>query len=346
MGKKTSPEDVAKHLSRFLGIYLPHDRNVSPNTIASYRDTFVSFLTYLKENKGIKAEKITFEVLNRDNVVDYLRWLVEERRISISTRNNRLAAIRSFVSYLQYECVDHLDEWQRILAIRNMKKPHSVPKHFSTEGIRELLNQPDADNAGELRHLAILSLMYDSGCRVQELADITVGALQIQAAPFTVAIYGKGRKVRTVPISKNVAEIIRKYMHAFKIEELGTRSNAPLFFNHANEKLTRAGITYILKKYADMARVKCPSGIPESVSCHQLRHSRAMHLMQSGINLVWIRDILGHATIQTTEIYARTDSNQRREAIEKASECLTPKDVKGDWEDNKDVISWLKTFNR
>lgn len=346
MGKKTSPEEFAKHLSRFLGIYLPHDRNVSPNTIASYRDTFVSFLTYLKENKSIRAEKITFEVLSRDNVVDYLRWLVEEQKSSISTRNNRLAAIRSFVSYLQYECVDHIDEWQRILAIRNMKKVHSVPKHFSTEGIRELLNQPNADNAGELRHLAILSLMYDSGCRVQELADITVGALQIQAAPFTVVIYGKGRKFRTVPLSKNVAEIVRKYMRAFKIEDLGTRSKVPLFFNHANEKLTRAGITYILKKYADMARAKCPSGIPESVSCHQLRHSRAMHLLQSGINLVWIRDILGHATIQTTEIYARTDSKQRREAIEKASECLTPKDIKGDWEDKKDVISWLKTFNR
>lgn len=346
MGKKTSSEEFAKHLSRFLGIYLPHDRNVSPNTIASYRDTFVSFLTYLKENKSIRAEKITFEVLSRDNVVDYLRWLVEEQKSSISTRNNRLAAIRSFVSYLQYECLDHIDEWQRILAIRNMKKVHSVPKHFSTEGIRELLNQPNADNAGELRHLAILSLMYDSGCRVQELADITVGALQIQAAPFTVVIYGKGRKVRTVPLSKNVAEIVRKYMRAFKIEDLGTRSKVPLFFNHANEKLTRAGITYILKKYADMARVKCPSGIPESVSCHQLRHSRAMHLLQSGINLVWIRDILGHATIQTTEIYARTDSKQRREAIEKASECLTPKDIKGDWEDKKDVISWLKTFNR
>ncbi len=346
MGKKTSPEEFAKHLSRFMGIYLPHDRNVSPNTIASYRDTFVSFLTYLKENKSIRAEKITFDVLNRDNVVDYLRWLVEEQKSSISTRNNRFAAIRSFVSYLQYECVDHIDEWQRILAIRNMKKVHSVPKHFSTEGIRELLNQPNADNAVELRHLAILSLMYDSGCRVQELADITVGALQIQAAPFTVVIYGKGRKVRTVPLSKNVAEIVRKYMRAFKIEDLGTRSNVPLFFNHAGEKLTRAGITYILKKYADMARVNCPSGIPESVSCHQLRHSRAMHLLQSGINMVWIRDILGHATIQTTEIYARTDSKQRREAIEKASECLTPKDVKGDWEDKKDVISWLKSFNR
>lgn len=346
MGKKTSPEEFAKHLSRFLGIYLPHDRNVSPNTIASYRDTFVSFLTYLKDNKHIKAEKITFEILNRDNVVDYLRWLVEEQKSSISTRNNRLAAIRSFVSYLQYECVDHIDEWQRILAIRNMKKTHSVPKHFSTEGIRELLNQPNADNGGELRHLAILSLMYDSGCRVQELADITVGALQIQTAPFTVTIYGKGRKVRTVPLSKNVAEIVRKYMRTFKIEDLSTRSKAPLFFNHANEKLTRAGITYILKKYADMARVKCPSGIPESVCCHQLRHSRAMHLLQSGINLVWIRDILGHTTIQTTEIYARTDSRQRREAIENASECLTPKDIKGDWENKKDVISWLKTFNR
>lgn len=279
-------------------------------------------------------------------IQDYLRWLVDKQMNSISTRNSRLAAIRSFVSYLQYECVEHLDEWQRILSIKNMKKPHPVPKHFSSEGIRELLNQPNADNAGELQHLAILSLRYDTGCRVQELADITLGALQIRSSPFTVVIYGKGRKVRAVPLSENVAEIIRKYMHAFKIEGLGTRSKAPLFFNHTNEKLTRAGITYILKKYADMARVKCPSGIPEYVSCHQLRHSRAIHLLQSGTNLVWIRDILGHATIQTTEIYARTDSRQRREAIEKASECLTPKGVKGDWENKKDVISWLKSFNR
>lgn len=131
MGKKTSPDEFAKHISRFLGVFLPNDRNVSPNTIASYRDTFVSFLTFLKENKNIKAEKITLDDLNRDNVIEYLRWLVDEKKNSISTRNSRLAAIRSFASYLQYECVDHLDDWQRILAIKNMKKPLSIPKHFS-----------------------------------------------------------------------------------------------------------------------------------------------------------------------------------------------------------------------
>jgi site-specific recombinase XerD len=120
----------------------------------------------------------------------------------------------------------------------------------------------------------------------------------------------------------------------------------PLFWNSSRNKLTRAGITYILKKYAVMARMSNPNLIPEVTSCHQLRHSRAMHLLQSGVNLVWIRDLLGHSSIQTTEIYARADSKQKREAIEKASENLTPSDVIGEWVDNNDLISWLKGLGK
>lgn len=341
-----SPADFARYLSRFLGSYLPQYKNVSPNTIAAYRDTFVSFLNYMRDVRHTPADKVSLVDLNRDNVVDYLHWLVDEQKNSIATRNNRLAAIRAFVSYLQYESIEQLDEWQRILAIKGTRKPHSVPKHFSPEGIKCLLEQPDRNNLGEMRHLAILSLMYDTGCRVQELADITVGSLQIQTSPYSVVLFGKGRKVRTVPLSDGVVEILKAYISRYHIEGLGTRSNSPLFYNHAKNKLSRAGVTYILKKYADMARIHCPLGIPEVVSCHQLRHSRAMHLLEAGANLIWIRDLLGHATIQTTEIYARTNSKQRREAIAKASEDLTPSVIKGDWVDKKDMISWLKSFGR
>ncbi|MFA5431861.1 MAG: tyrosine-type recombinase/integrase [Candidatus Paceibacterota bacterium] len=337
--------DLAKQLSRFLNIYLPHERNVSPNTVSAYRDAFISFLLYLRDEKHIKAEKATLADINRDNVIGYLQWLIDKQGCSIATRNNRLAAVRSFVSYLQYDSVEHIDQWQRVLAIRGLKKEHTTPSHFTKEGIKLLLEQPDTTDPSELRHLAILALMYDTGCRVQELADLTVESLRIQCKPYSTKIYGKGRKTRIVPLSEHVVDILTKYMDCYRIDlDIGKKN--PLFCNNSRNKLTRAGITYILKKYAVMARMSNPNLIPEITSCHQLRHSRAMHLLQSGVNLVWIRDLLGHSSIQTTEIYARADSKQKREAIEKASENLTPSDVIGEWVDNNDLISWLKGLGK
>ena len=337
--------NFAKQLSRFLSIYLPHERNVSPNTIYAYRDAFISLLLYLKDEKHIKAEKITLTDINRTNIIGYLQWLINKQGCSIATRNNRLAAVKSFVSYLQYDSVEHMDQWQRILAIKGLKKEHATPLHFTKEGIKLLLEQPDGTNPMGMRHLAILALMYDTGCRVQELADLPIESLRIQCKPYSIKIYGKGRKTRIVPLSEHVVDILTKYMSCYHIDMDIYRKN-PLFCNSSSSKLTRAGITYILKKYAVMARMSNPNLIPEITSCHQLRHSRAMHLLQSGVNLVWIRDLLGHSSIQTTEIYARADSKQKREAIEKASENLTPSDVIGEWVDNNDLVSWLKKLSK
>lgn len=337
--------NIAKYITEFLGVYLPHERNVSPNTISTYRDSFVSFFCFLRDEQKIKIEKVTLLDINRDNILGYLRWLVEKQGNSISTRNNRLAAIHSFVSYLQYDSIEHLDQLQRILAIKNLKKEHPIPIHFTKEGIKLLLEQPDCTSNRELRHLAILALMYDTGCRVQELADLTVESLQIQCKPFSTKVYGKGRKVRIVPLSEHVVEILKKYMDGYHMNcEMNIKR--PIFSNSAGKKLTRAGITYILKKYADMARIHNAKLIPDITSCHQLRHSRAMHLLQSGVNLVWIRDLLGHTSIQTTEVYARADSKQKREAIERASDCLTPTLSNGEWVDNKNLITWLKEFGK
>ncbi|ATP57163.1 integrase [Pedobacter ginsengisoli] len=337
--------NIAKYITAFLGEYLPHERNVSPNTISAYRDSFVSFFSFLRDEQQLKVEKVTLSDINRDNVLEYLRWLVEKNGNSIATRNNRLAAIHSFVSYLQYDSIEYLDQWQRILAIRNLKKMHPTPVHYTKEGVKLLLAQPDYTNNRELRHVAILALMYDTGCRVQELADLTIESLQIQYTPFSIKVYGKGRKVRIVPISEHVVEILMKYMDRYNID-CGINMKRPIFWNSAGKKLTRAGITYILKKYADMARAHNPHLIPDVTSCHQLRHSRAMHLLQSGVNLIWIRDLLGHTSIQTTEVYARADSKQKREAIERASECLTPSIPNGEWVDNRNLITWLKEFGK
>ncbi len=337
--------DYAKQLSRFLCVYLPQERNVSPNTVSAYRDAFISFFVFLRDERHIKAEKAILTDVNRDNVIGYLQWLIDKQGCSIATRNNRLAAIKSFVSYLQYDSVEHIDQWQKVLAIRGLKKKHTTPTHFTKEGIRLLLEQPDTTNPRELRHLAILALMYDTGCRVQELADLTIESLRLQCKPYSIKIYGKGRKTRIVPLSEHVIGILNNYMDCYHIDtDIGKKN--PLFCNSSKIKLTRAGITYILKKYAEMARICNPNLIPEITSCHQLRHSRAMHLLQSGVNLVWIRDLLGHNSIQSTEIYARTDFKQKREAIEMASENLTPSDAIGEWVDKRDLISWLKGLGK
>lgn len=338
--------DFSKQLSRFLAIYLPHERNVSPNTVSAYRDAFLSFLIYLRDEKNKRADNVALDDINRDNIAAFLIWLDDRQGCGISTRNSRLAAFKAFASYLLYNCVERMDQWQKILAIKGLRKEYSVPSHFSEEGIKLLLKQPRADAPPGLRHLAILVLMYDTGCRVQELADLTVDSLRIICKPYSVKIYGKGRKTRIVPVSDHAVAILTRYLQCYRIN-MDTDKDCPLFYSNSRDKLTRAGITYILQKYANMARTCDPNGIPETVSCHQLRHSRAMHLLQSGVNLVWIRDLLGHVSIQTTEIYARADSKQKREAIEKASENLTPSDsVRGQWVDNKDMISWLKSLGK
>ncbi len=337
--------NLAKYITGFLGVYHPNERNVSSNTISAYRDSFISFFSYLKDEMEIKIEKAALSDINRDNVVDYLRWLVEKHGNSIATRNNRLAAIHSFVSYLQYDCIEYSNQWQRVLAIKSLKKEHPIPAHLTKEGIKLLLEQPDSTSYKELRHLAVLALMYDTGCRVQELADLTVELLRIQYKPYSIKIYGKGRKVRVVPLSEHIVEILKKYIDTYHNEH-ETGKMRPVFCNSAGNKLTGAGIAYILKKYTDRARVCNPNLISDITSCHQLRHSRAIYLLPSGVNLIWIRDLLGDTSIQTTEVYARTDSKQKRGAIEKASECLTPPQVTGEWIDNKNLITWLKASGK
>jgi site-specific recombinase XerD len=205
------------------------------------------------------------------------------------------------------------------------------------------LEQPDASTSKGRRDIALLSLMYDTGARVQEMADLTVQDVHIDS-PHTIRITGKAQKVRIVPLMEEQMKILLCYMKENALMRSECRPY-PLFFNNRKEKLTRGGITHIVQKYAHSARKKEPNLIPAKLSCHSLRHSKAMHLLQAGVNLVYIRDILGHVSIQTTEIYARADSKQKREAIEKAYIAVSP-DVNPLWinDDNLLIWRWIENF--
>lgn len=333
--------DFAKYLTNYLTVYLVHERGVSPNTIKGYRDTFVQLIDYMSSHRGVPLEKLSLSVLTRDVVADFLDWLQDKKHCSISTRNARLVAIHSYIKYVQYHHPDGLYEFQRILAIKSKKCTKGHLNYLSMEAMKLLLSLPDITEKKGRRDLALISLMYDTGARVQEIADLCVQDIHF-TEPYFVTICGKGSKVRQVPLLPEQMHILQIYLKENHLDKNEYRPY-PLFFNNRHEKLTRGGITHILQKYVDKARKEKPDLIPERISCHSLRHSKAMHLLQAGVNLVYIRDILGHVSIQTTEIYARADSKQKREAIEKAYKNINP-DIEPLWEKDKDLLSWLKSF--
>jgi len=335
------PTDFSKYLTDYLTRYLAHERGCSSNTIIAYRDTFVLFITFMHQIRNIKAEKLLMKSITKASVVEFLDWLQSERKCSDTTRNLRLAALHSFFKYVQYQNPDNLYEYQDIMSIKVKKARRKALNYLTVNGIKLLLEQPDITTKKGRRDLALLSLMYDTGARVQEMIDLTPSAIHLDK-PNTIQITGKGNKTRVVPLLEDQVSILRNYLTEFDLLKNHTRSY-PLFFNSRYEKLTRAGVTHILLKYADKARKTDPRLIPEKLSSHSLRCSKAMHLLQAGVNLVYIRDILGHASVQTTEVYARADSKLKREAIEKAYADVAPKEEPF-WENNENLLSWLKSF--
>lgn len=336
-----NPTDFAKNLSDYLTRYLSHERGSSSNTISSYRDTFVLFINYMERIHNIKAERLQLKSITKKTVVSFLDWLRTERKSSDTTRNLRLAALHSFFRYLQYQNPGILHECQNILSIKSIKASNRSMNYLTIEGVKLILNQPDVTSLRGRRDLALLSLMYDTGSRVQEIIDLTPASIRLDI-PNTIKITGKGNKTRIVPLLEQQVKILKSYLEENNLLSPQARSY-PLFTNSHNEKLTRSGVTYILLKYADLARAKNRELIPEKLSCHTLRHSKAMHLLQAGVNLVYIRDILGHVSVTTTEVYARADSRQKREALEKVFVNVSP-ELAPVWLNNNNLLAWLKSF--
>lgn len=333
--------DFSRYLTSFLTNYLPHERGASRNTISSYRDTFVLFIHFMEEKKSTKISKLAIKDIKKQTVVEFLDWLHSDRKNSNATRNLRLATIHSFFKYIQYFAPDNLYEYQNILSVKVKKKEKKAINYLTLDGIRLLLEQPDRTTLRGRRDLALLSLMYDTGARVQEIIDLTPSAIYLDK-PTTIRITGKGNKTRIIPLLEAQVKILKSYLSENNLTKPFSGSY-PLFLNNRKGKLTRAGITYILLKYADKARQTDQSLIPDRISCHVIRHSKAMHLLQAGVNLIYIRDILGHVSVETTEIYARADSKQKREAIEKAYVDVI-KNEEPMWQDNKNLLNWLMSL--
>lgn len=320
-------------VSRFLLDYLPNRRGFSPNTVASYRDAIALLLVWFASEAGVPADDVGMGDLTPAAVSSWAAWLEGARGCRPSTCNSRVAAIKSFARFVQYEAPEYLEACAGIAGIPMKKHATREIDFLSPEGVGAVISAA----GGDLRELAILSVLYESAARVSEVAALNVCDVTGRK-PFTARLFGKGRKVRIVPLSPQVGGILADYIRSYRGAAEPTDA---MFLNAQGNRIGRAGIAYILKKNVAIAHNADPAAVPPTSHPHALRHSKAMHMLESGINLVYIRDFLGHKSVTTTEIYAKASVEAKRKALEGLEQVVVSQS-RYDASERADILSWLR----
>ncbi len=334
------PTDFSVHVTNFLTHYLAALRNLSPNTIKAYRDVFTLLLRFCRDVRGIALERLSLAQVDVPLMEAFLDHLANDRHVSIPTQNHRLAALHAFFRYVQSEVPEHLLQCQRILAIPLRRHARSVVGYLSKEYLAQVLAQPDLHTRAGRRDAVMLSVLYDTGARVQELIDLNASDVRLDPPP-QLRLTGKGRKMRAVPLMDATLELLREHRREYGLD-CPEHGDKPLFQNRKGGRLSRAGVRYLLQKYVQLVRHDHP-GFTQRVSPHTLRHTKGMNLLQSGVPLEIIRDFLGHVDVKTTEIYARANLEMKRKALEKVAPVgVIPKIPS--WKQNKTLLEWLQSL--
>jgi site-specific recombinase XerD len=331
--------DFAVLLHRFLTAHLAGLRGCSPNTIGSYRDAFKLLICYFRDERSIPPEKLTLDRIDAAAIAEFLNWLETSRHNSIATRNQRLAAVSSFYRWMQSQDPARMACCQDILALPAKKQAQPGVNHLTAGQTRCLLAQPDRSTRRGRRDATLLAVLYDTAARVQELADLTVRDIRLQP-PALAVLTGKGGKTRHVPLGNNTTALLSAYLAEHGLDKPG-HDDHPLFVNQHGSKLSRGGIAWIIGKY--QAQAGDPALASADLSPHVLRHSRAMHLYEAGVPLPYIRDILGHVDLSTTEIYARASTEAKRKALEAAYTEIVTDDLP-EWNQDPGLLNWLASL--
>ena len=326
------------YVQSFFQRYASGQRGLSANTISSYSDGILLFFRFYETEVGIKPDKLKFDDLSKERVVKFCEWIEKDLGRKVSTRNQRLTAIHALFRYILGETPLYSSLCRDVLSIKMKKVQKKPPVYLSIEATKELLKIPNTSKDCELRDLALLCLLYDSGIRVQELIQLKESDLTLETKGL-VTVIGKGKKIRSIPISPTTTKILKTYFERRSYQD----STKTIFINRSGKKLTRTGVNYILNKYMDKLRETYEGSLPLKVSPHILRHSKATHLLYEGVNLIYIRDFLGHSSVTTTEIYASTNPEMIRKGIEISNKIIV--DSKEVPQKKKDeLIEFLKQF--
>ncbi len=296
-------------LQNFFIMHLMQQKNVSPQTVISYRDTF-RLLLNIAENKLRKSPtQVTLDNINADLILSFLNDLEYNRHNSIRTRNARLTAIRSFMHYVALQDPLSLSIVQKNLAIPLKRIDQAIIEFFTREEINALLNAPDATTWFGQRDRAMFSMLYNTGARVSEIISMTVRDVVFGKSP-SVHIHGKGRKQRVVPLWSSTAKRLQEWM-----QQNNLSSNQNLFPNRTGGPMSRTGVTDRLKLAAKTASQHCPQLKRRKISPHRIRHSTACHLLQSGVDLTVIALWLGHENPSTTHTYVEVNLAMKQKAL-------------------------------
>jgi len=305
---------IASHISAYLREYLPRDKGASAQTCESYAQAFQLLFTFASRRLKMNPSALCLEHIDAPLVMDFLHFLETERKNGARTRNARLVAIKSFMRFLEYRTPALLEQIQRILAIPTKRTDERLIHWLTNEEIQALLNAPDVRHRDGIRDRAMLHLCFAAGLRVSELVGLPLAAVQLQPIA-QVHVHGKGRRERALPLWREVARDLRAWMAV-----RGDALVPELFLNARGYSMTRFGFEYVLRKHVQTASSRCPSLTEKRISPHSLRHSSAILVLHATGDIRKVSLWLGHASLQTTEVYLRADPHEKIDAIEN----LTP----------------------
>ena len=325
---------IASYMSIFLQEYLPKQRGFSLHTCDTYAYSFQLLFTFVSKRLRLSPCEITLDQLEPSMIVDFLDYLEINRDCTVSTRNVRLAAIKSFFRFLQYRLPAALDQIHKILAIPLKKTESKSVDHLSEEETQAILRAPNLQTRTGVRDHAMILLTLSAGLRVSELLGLSL--YDFKQHPRTeILIHGKGRRERVLPLWKQTANCLRKWLSV-----RGNIDSLELFVNARGEPMTRWGFSYLLKKYVHHATDSCPSLKDKIISPHILRHTCAMKVLQATHDIRKVALWLGHSSTRTTEIYVRADPTDKLDAIE----AITPPKLrKGRFQAPDKLLAILKS---
>lgn len=333
-------KQLMHYVQRFFQDYLRAHRGLSSNTVFAYRDASKLYLIFLSKHTRSHITKLSLDNLSAETVLAFLSDVEKTRRCTVITRNLRLSALRTFFGYLVTQDTLHANQYQRVVSIPIKRSSHRMMEYLEVEEIRAIMDCIDRNEAIGRRDYALLNFLYNTGARVQEACDLCIQHVWFDSPPL-VTITGKGRKTRQVPLWPETAKLLKSYIAECNASR-NTLNN--VFLNARGQPLTRFGIRYILQTRIAAAVERCPSLSKKKVGPHTFRHTTAMHLLQSGVELTVIKNWLGHVNLETTHAYVEIDLDMKRKALSSCMPACKIENLRHLIKQNDDIISWLESL--
>lgn len=324
--------DLIRDFFHWLGC----ERNLSPHTVTTYRDTIVQFLRYLADVTGQSVDMLVLTDDLGERVVSFLNHAEDTRKICASTRNNRLSAIKSFCRFAAYAQPMAASACRRVTLIPFKKGTQPLLEYLETDEMEAIIATADLGTVEGRRNHALLLLMFNTGCRVSELTSMTREQIQPGTLPH-VRILGKGRKWRTAPLWERTVTAIETTM-------LDRRDDNPnLFLGQRGAPITRSGVRHLLARHCRQA-TECFSVLAKKhVTPHTIRRTTAVALLRATGDLDAVSKILGHASLNTTRLYTAADRSRLAETLNSISAALVPAPA-NEWKPKADLLAWLESL--